>query len=813
MTISDVHVLGRAEDSPHSTTTVAVLGMHRSGTSALTRVLNLLGVHLGNPADFIPPAPDNPRGFWENRPLVLVNDALLRLFGGSWDAPPTLPDGWDDGDAVGDLREPAASRLAALDPAEAAAHVGWKDPRVCLTLPFWRAVAGPVQTVHMLRDPDAVIGSLHHRNGLDEEHAARLWVRYVGDAFRDAPDSLVCYQQDLFDDLDALVTRLVAFFDLPHADGTAREQISEFVDPGLRRHRDYRAPAGPWTELARQLFAAARGGATPHEIVALRDETVATLEPVRRGTHVLVITGDRSGPDVSDPRKLSDTLADRDVSLAVVWPGATATHRYGTRANGMELAPTSPAGAIRLERPDVLVFADVAGLRETFGAALAHTPEATYIGTGGLDGPLFDASVPTLADLPDVDLTGGTGPGPARVGEIPARHSRTGVTSIVVPVYNKWALTERCLETIAEHTEAPVEIVVVDNGSTDATPAELARRPGVVVVRNERNLGFPAACNQGIAAASGEFVCILNNDVEVTPGWLDALHEALAVPGTGLVGPRSNSISGRQVIPGAPAFDGTNDLQAWARSWCEARPPVSWRTGVLIGFCLLGRRALFERLGGFDEGVGLGNYEDDELCARVRNDGLRLRVAERSVILHHGSATFDGNGLDRAATMRAGARHTAGRLRRDDDLVHGVVLSDGQPQAAVATAASLLGVCESVTIWERGDLESAKRLASPLPPGAVVEAMDWHDGDAVSAASASAASEVLLVLGAGEELASVDAVTSRVELEALLGAPASLRVGSSHEEIRVTPAVEQANELVGLATDEPPLQTLRVVPA
>src|SRR5436190_1566543 len=73
---------------------VFVLGMHRSGTSAVTRAINAFGVPFGDPADAIPVAPDNPDGFAESQLLTIYNRHLLRLLGGRWDGPPLMPSGW-----------------------------------------------------------------------------------------------------------------------------------------------------------------------------------------------------------------------------------------------------------------------------------------------------------------------------------------------------------------------------------------------------------------------------------------------------------------------------------------------------------------------------------------------------------------------------------------------------------------------------------------------------------------------------------------------------------------------------------------------
>lgn len=110
--------------------------------------------------------------------------------------------------------------------------------------------------------------------------------------------------------------------------------------------------------------------------------------------------------------------------------------------------------------------------------------------------------------------------------------------SIVVPVYNQIATTLACLRSLAETPErTSFEVIVVDDCSSDATPTELAKIPGLRVHRNVQNLGFVRGCNAGAKLARGEFLCFLNNDTLVTPGWLDELVQTFSIfPDAGLVG-------------------------------------------------------------------------------------------------------------------------------------------------------------------------------------------------------------------------------------------------------------------------------------
>src|SRR4051812_40892456 len=95
--------------------------------------------------------------------------------------------------------------------------------------------------------------------------------------------------------------------------------------------------------------------------------------------------------------------------------------------------------------------------------------------------------------------------------------------SIVIPVWNEWHHTRACLDSLRPTLGVHDEVIVVDNGSRDATPTALRSYPWLWVITNEENKGFAAASNQGLGALTGEVVVFLNNDTIVTPRWLDAL--------------------------------------------------------------------------------------------------------------------------------------------------------------------------------------------------------------------------------------------------------------------------------------------------
>lgn len=208
----------------------------------------------------------------------------------------------------------------------------------------------------------------------------------------------------------------------------------------------------------------------------------------------------------------------------------------------------------------------------------------------------------------------------------------------------------------------------------------------------------------------------------------------LAVPGTGLVGPRSNRISGLQQVPGSPELTDRRAAVEWARQWRNAHRGRNWPIQRLVGFCLLARRSTFEELGGFDEGFGIGNFEDDELGWRVMDSGLALRVADDSVVLHRGGATFEILGEDYVTLLRDSRRRLGGRVHGAAAGVVAVVLSDGNPDGAAISAASVVPITDRVLIAERGSVASTQLAASAVRGGSIdVAAVDWASDEGAAA--------------------------------------------------------------------------------
>lgn len=218
--------------------------------------------------------------------------------------------------------------------------------------------------------------------------------------------------------------------------------------------------------------------------------------------------------------------------------------------------------------------------------------------------------------------------------------------SVVIPCWNGASLTRSCVESLlCQRGGHDLQILLVDNGSTDETPDLHRIDPRVTVLRQPRNLGFAGGVNAGIRAAALPFVLVLNNDTLAAPNLLDELHRALDQdPRIGAVAPLSNHVKGLALLPIGEAARDAAARAELAAGLAEAKAPLQ-DVDTLAGLCLLVRRSTFAEVGLFDERFGHGNFEDDDFCLRLRLHGYRLVIARRAFLHHEGHATFRALGL------------------------------------------------------------------------------------------------------------------------------------------------------------------------
>lgn len=222
------------------------------------------------------------------------------------------------------------------------------------------------------------------------------------------------------------------------------------------------------------------------------------------------------------------------------------------------------------------------------------------------------------------------------------------MVSIVIPNRNAAAVISKCVNGLLHGTSYPRrEVVIVDNGSTEPEVLELYRsleRQGRgVVVPFDRPFNYSAACNAGAAAARGDLLLFLNNDIEILhPDWLDELVRWSRLSDVGIVGAKllypDRTIQHAGVVFGlglvghifSRAPDGTSGLFGSSESY---------RNYVAVtGACQMMRREVFERLGGYDERFRL-SFSDVVLCMEAWKSGYRVVFTPHARLIHHESYT------------------------------------------------------------------------------------------------------------------------------------------------------------------------------
>ncbi len=219
---------------------ICVLGMHRSGTSAIARALNLLGAYIGPSEKLLPPQEDNPEGFWEHETIVDFHLRILRTLNRSWYSVTPLPDRWWQRPEI----EPYRQELADLIRREFGGQRlwMWKDPRTALVLPLWIEVLQQLEIepyyVICLRHPLDVAASLHRRDGFSIERSLVLWQFYNLSSFYWTNDTrrwVISYDR-LLEDWEPCLTNLISTFDLDWPSSVAEQRVAlgQFLQLQLR---------------------------------------------------------------------------------------------------------------------------------------------------------------------------------------------------------------------------------------------------------------------------------------------------------------------------------------------------------------------------------------------------------------------------------------------------------------------------------------------------------------------------------------------------------------------------------------------------
>jgi glycosyltransferase involved in cell wall biosynthesis len=345
---------------------------------------------------------------------------------------------------------------------------------------------------------------------------------------------------------------------------------------------------------------------------------------------------------------------------------------------------------------------------------------------------------------------------------------------VIVLCFDRLEFTRHCTTALARHTRPPRELIAVDDGSTDGTADYLAgvhdAAPfGVRVVTNEESRGFAAACNQGIAAARGDYVVLLDAGCVVTDGWVDQLVAlADSDPAIGMTGPMSNRAAPPQRVADVPYAD-LESMHRFAGRWRTEHRGQWFTPSRLSGPCALLKRAVLQQVGGLDERLAPEpSFED--LSVRVAAAGYRLAVAHDVFVHGFGGGTSADAALE-AQRGREPSRPAIARARSSSadrasqPKVSLTMIVRDEEKHLPACLASAEGLFDEIVVVDTGSTDRTVEVARSF--GARVFDFVWVDDFAAArnAALEHASGEYAFWLDADDVIEPVE----RQRLETLLG--------------------------------------------
>jgi GT2 family glycosyltransferase len=572
-------------DSVPTQTIVTVLGMHRSGTSLVTRLLNLMGVFLGSADDLIPADRHNERGYWEHTAIVSLNDEILHRCGGNWHQPPRFVDGWAFDPDLASLRQSARSFVVGTF--ENQRIWGWKDPRTCLTLPFWQTVVLPTHIVICLRNPLEVVHSIQKSHNLMFDHVSRLWLTYVSSSLRCSQgiNRFALFYEDLMQNPRQYIVQLAHF--IGRSDLVDDEQ---FMETALQEvSNELRHYCFSYTDVidnsnlhfaVRSLYAALRGAVAvthgeqsidlhalslfgiqserflhdQHKLIEERNELRYALEVSEQ--RLAEVSARYEGELAEREQRLAEVsaryegeLAEREQRLAEVsarYEGELAERERRLKRIEAELQQykreCSGIGYKALRRSRTLFrrfFPDNSVQRALYVVsrrlisrlrAQRRARRNAYPGslpdtlTMRSCNPAYDQWL--LHNVPSVQ-------------ELKEQRAASlclswqPLISVIMPVYNvPTELLTRAIDSVIAQSYPKWELCIVDDCSTDPHVRPLLQRVSrhdrrIRVSFADRNRGIAGASNACMEMARGDFVVFLDNDDELAPHALFFIAELL----------------------------------------------------------------------------------------------------------------------------------------------------------------------------------------------------------------------------------------------------------------------------------------------
>lgn len=667
-----------AQDPQSAGRVILVVGMHRSGTSAVASALSQLGLGLPASDDLLGPRRGNERGHFESLALIAENDDILRRLGGAWDDPPPVP---SDPASCEELSPVLGRARAAF--AKAFADRGrpacWKDPRTSLLLGLWRQVIDrPLAAVLCLRHPLQAARSLEERDGISLPFGLALWERYLRSAVAG---------------LSGLSVFVSGYSDALADPRTWRAEMSEWLDRlDVARVEDSNGvgSAPPFEATLRHLHdgdepgGAGPGGAGPGGagglLLAQQQELYDELCALR-GTHACFAFEPRSRES-----PWTTFLLEQHRDTTTMWRGMEWLSQE-LSGHFLSLPPSEPGKPVGDAPPYAL---NATENEERYHAWLKARGETVFTRPGTPEelvaereattgkspvGPRSARRYPIARyPVPSLRIGEGTGAvGLQREGEggseggsdrsgTPRRPERP-LFSVIVPCYRTpLDLLDRCVASVLAQSYSGWELCVCDDASDDALLAErlsffAASDPRICITTRSGNGGISAATNDALALGTGRYAVFLDHDDELAPSALEHLAKCVADrPEADLIYSDEDKIDG----------DGRRHMPSFKPDWS----PDLLLSNAYMCHVLVVRRDLVMELGGLSS--ELDGAQDYDLMLRVTE--VTSAIVHIPEILYHwrtspGSASGDASAKPWAFEAGRRALQDAARRRGIDATV------------------------------------------------------------------------------------------------------------------------------------------------
>jgi GT2 family glycosyltransferase/glycosyltransferase involved in cell wall biosynthesis len=656
--------------------------MHRSGTSAIAGFLNKMGIALGS--KLMLPNEYNAKGYFENADIVRTNDHILQTLDSAWDDLFLLEEGWwqrpqmlSHRVAVKEIinKEFSENELFCI-----------KDPRISILLPFWISILQELDIkIYFLipmRQPIEVAESLKERNGFSIQKGLLLWmnnmlsIEYYSRPFK---RSFFIFDDFLKNPID-IMRRISNTFSIvfPNPKSQIDIMAKELLDPKLKHHnvRDLELNSDRLSLIDR--FNAILFNLNDNE--ELDENDLIAIDEIRseykrlnfmfynpdfRHASLLPALWKRDAMinDLNEELvrrgewalKLDAALKEENAKLATI------THSYSWRLTSplreMWHWASAPKAQGKRYKKSVLHLAKrfYQSLSLSYQTKAAHRKMISKYFPKLLsarDNPSATIPILTLPAIRQTTLKQFANRADfAKTIKIPI--SQSPIVSVIIPIYGKIDYTLRCLASIMLNLpQASFEIIVVDDCSPDDSAEKLAYINHIRLIRNKQNQGFIRSCNAGAHAAYGKYLYFLNNDTEVTPGWMDELLRTFQeFPGTGLAGSKLIYPDGKLQEAGGIIWQNGS---AWnfGRFQDPLLPVYNYAREVdyCSGASIMVPKALFDESEGFDEHYLPAYCEDADLAVKIRAKGYRVIYQPMSTVIHYEGVT---SGTDPSQGIKA----------------------------------------------------------------------------------------------------------------------------------------------------------------